>query len=102
MLEEADVRGASLGYDDDVSMGSFLSYNGGNAGALMLDSLGARLFSNLHQVRVEGVPEHFYTVYMAYHKKHVHSRAVTDFIDFVKAYPGNDLIGQVLPEAAGE
>lgn len=102
MLEEADVRGASLGYDDDVSMGSFLSYNGGNAGALMLDSLGAQLFSNLHQVRVEGVPEHFYTVYMAYHKKHVHSRAVTDFIDFVKAYPGNDLIGQVLPEAAGE
>ena len=102
MLEEADVRGASLGCDDDVSMGSFLSYNGGNAGALMLDSLGAQLFSNLHQARVEGVPEHFYTVYMAYHKKHVHSRAVTDFIDFVKAYPGNDLIGQVLPEAAGE
>ena len=67
MLEEADVRGVSLGYDDDVSMGSFLSYNGGNAGALMLDSLGAQLFSNLHQVRVEGIPEHFYTVYMAYH-----------------------------------
>lgn len=64
MLEEADVRGVSLGYDDDVSMGSFLSYNGGNAGALMLDSLGAQLFSNLHQVRVEGIPEHFYTVYM--------------------------------------
>ena len=42
MLEEADVRGASFGYDDDVSMGSFLSYNGGNAGALMLDSLGVR------------------------------------------------------------
>ena len=42
MLEEADVRGVSLGYDDDVSMGSFLSYNGGNAGALMLDSLGAQ------------------------------------------------------------
>ena len=101
MLEEADVRGVSLGYDDDVSMGSFLSYNGGNAGALMLDSLGAQLFSNLHQVRVEGIPEHFYTVYMAYHKKHVHSRAVADFIDFVKAYPGNDLIGQVLPAAPG-
>ena len=96
MLEEADVRGVSLGYDDDVSMGSFLSYNGDNAGALMLDSLGAQLFSNLHQVRVEGIPEHFYTVYMAYHKKHVHSRAVADFIDFVKAYPGNDLIGQGL------
>lgn len=102
MLEEADVRGVSLGYDDDVSMGSFLSYNGGNAGALMLDSLGAQLFSNLHQVRVEGIPEHFYTVYMAYHKKHVHSRAVADFIDFVKAYPGNDLIGQVLPTAPAE
>ena len=42
MLEEADVRGVFLGYDDDVSMGSFLSYNGGNAGALMLDSLGAQ------------------------------------------------------------
>lgn len=102
MLEEADVRGVFLGYDDDVSMGSFLSYNGGNAGALMLDSLGARLFSNLHQVRVEGIPEHFYTVYMAYHKKYVHSRAVADFIDFVKAYPGNDLIGQVLPTAPAE
>ena len=101
MLEEADVRGVSLGYDDDVSMGSFLSYSGGNAGALMLDSLGAQLFSNLHQVRVEGIPEHFYTVYMAYHKKHVHSRAVADFIDFVKAYPGNDLIGQALPAAPG-
>ena len=82
-------------------MGSFLSYNGGNAGALMLDSLGAQLFSNLHQVRVEGVPEHFYTVYMAYHKKHVHLRAVTDFIDFVKAHPGNDPIGQVLPDGGG-
>jgi len=35
MFEEADVRGVSLGYDDDVSMGSFLSYNGGNAGALL-------------------------------------------------------------------
>ena len=102
MLEEADVRGVSLGYDDDVSMGSFLSYNGGNAGALMLDSLGVQLFSNLHQVRVEGIPDHFYTVYMAYHKKHVHSRAVADFIDFVKAYPGNDLIGQVLPAAPAE
>ena len=102
MLEEADVRGVSLGYDDDVSMGSFLSYNGGNAGALMLDSLGAQLFSNLHQVRVEGIPEHFYTVHMAYHKKHVHSRAVADFIDFVKAYPGDDLIGQVLPTAPAE
>lgn len=32
-----------------------------------------------------------YTVYLAYHKKHVHSRAVSDFIDFVKSYPGNDL-----------
>lgn len=102
MLEEADVCGVSLGYDDDVSMGSFLSYNGGNAGALMLDSLGAQLFSNLHQVRVEGIPEHLYTVYMAYHKKHVCSRAVADFIDFVKAYPGNDLIGQVLPTAPAE
>ena len=102
MLEEADVRGVSLGYDDDVSMGSFLSYSGGNAGALMLNSLGAQLFSNLHQVRVKGIPEHFYTVYMAYHKKHVHSRAVADFIDFVKAYPGNDFIGQVLPAAPAE
>lgn len=62
----------------------------------------ALTFSNLHQVRVEGIPEHFYTVYMAYHKKHVHSRAVADFIDFVKAYPGNDLIGQVLPTAPAE
>lgn len=102
MLEEADVRGVSLGYDDDMSMGSFLSYNGGNAGALMLDSLGAQLFSNLHQVRVKGIPEHFYTVHMAYHKKHVHSRAVADFIDFVKAYPGNDLVGQVLPATPTE
>ncbi len=90
MLEDENVVGASLDYDDDVSMGSFLSYNGGNAGALMLDSLGAQLFNNLHQVRVVGIPPRFYTVYLAYHKKHVHSRVVNDFIEFVMAYPGND------------
>ena len=99
MLEEADVR-APWATTRRCVHGVVPSYNGGNAERL-LDSL-RPLFSNLHQVRVEGVPEHFYTVYMAYHKKHVHLRAVTDFIDFVKAYPGNDLIGQVLPEAAGE
>ena len=92
MLEENDVFGAAQNYDDDVSMGSFLSYNGGNAGALMLDSLGAQLFSNLRQVKVDGIPPHFYTVYLAYHKKHVHSRTVTDFIEFVKSYSGNDPI----------
>ena len=68
--------------------------------ALMLDSLGAQLFSNLHPGARRGRPRHFYTVYMAYHKKHVHSRAITDFVK-ASSYPGNDLIGQVLPEAAG-
>ena len=102
MLEEHEVHSASLNYDDDVSMGSFLSYNGGNAGALMLDSLGAQLFSNLRQVRVEGVPEHFYTVYLAYHKKHVHSRTVADFIEFVKSYRGNDVVEEVEESAVEE
>ncbi len=90
MLEDAGVQGVTLGFDDDVSMGSYASYNGGNVGVLMLDSLGAQLFNNLRMVRVEGIPEHFYTVYLAHHKKHVHSRAVSDFIEFVENYPGND------------
>ncbi len=46
------MRGVSLGYDDDVSMGSFLSYSGGNAGRLCWTRWAPSCSSNLHQVRV--------------------------------------------------
>jgi DNA-binding transcriptional LysR family regulator len=94
LLSEHHIENVSQSYDDDVSMGSFLSYNGGNAGVLMLDSLGAQLFTNFRMVRVEGIPRNFYTVCMAYHTKHVHSRAVNEFIDFVTSYPGNDCVDE--------
>lgn len=99
MLEEADVRGVSPGLRRRCVHGVVSLLQRRQRRSAYAGLAGAQLFSNLHQVRVEGIPEHFYTVYMAYHKKHVHSRAVADFIDFVKAYPGNDLVGQVLPTA---
>ncbi|MFR5090674.1 MAG: LysR substrate-binding domain-containing protein [Adlercreutzia equolifaciens] len=102
MLEEADVRSVSRGLRRRCVHGvvSLLqrrqrqSAYAGLAGrpAVQQPAPGAR----------RGHPERFYTVHMAYHKKHVHSRAVADCIDFVKAYPGNDLIGQVLPTAPAE
>ena len=77
-------------YDDDVSMGSFISFNSPSYGAIMLDSLATRLFSNLKFVSIKEVPERFYIIYMVYNKKHNHSRAVKDFIQFVHTYQGND------------
>lgn len=77
-------------YDDDVSMSSFISFNSADYGAIMLDSLGARLFKNIKFVKIDEVPEGFYRIYMVYNKKHNHSRAVKDFIQFVHTYKGND------------
>ena len=77
-------------YDDDVSMSSFISFNSPDYGAIMLDSLGTRLFKNIKFVEIDEVPEGFYRIYMVYNKKHNHSRAVKDFIQFVHTYKGND------------
>ncbi|MFR5194343.1 MAG: hypothetical protein ACLTEX_03235 [Eggerthella lenta] len=86
--------GVSLGYDDDVSMGSFLSYSGGNA-ERYAGPLGAQLFSNLHQVRVEGIPNAS-TRCIWPTTRSTCTPAVADH-RLREGYPGNDLIGQVLP-----
>lgn len=90
LLRDNGVYNAEGAYDDDLSMGSYLAHSSANSGALMLKSLGGQLFGNLRCIRVREIPAHFYTIYLAYHKKHVHSRAVTDFIEYVRDYHGND------------
>lgn len=91
LLRANDMTNVRQIYDDDVSMGSFISFGSPTAGALMLDSLGLRLFSNVRLVKVDEVPERYYRIYMAYNKKHQHSRTVEDFISFAMTYKGNDL-----------
>lgn len=90
LLIEQGLENAKQIYDDDVSMGSFISFNSPVYGALMLDSLATRLFSNLKFLVVDEVPQEFYRIYMVYNKKHNHSRAVKDFIQFTRTYQGND------------
>lgn len=72
-------------YDDDISMASVISIDGG-AGALMLNSVGIKLFSDIKMIPIEGVPRDFYWVYLACSKKHYRSGAVQSFIDFVKRF----------------
>ena len=90
LLIEQGLENVKQIYDDDVSMGSFISFNAPVYGALMLDSLATRLFSNLKFLVVDEVPQEFYRIYMVYNKKHNHSRAVKDFIQFARTYQGND------------
>ena len=90
LLIEQGLENAKQIYDDDVSMGSFIFFNSPVYGALMLDSLATRLFSNLKFLVVDEVPQEFYRIYMVYNKKHNHSRAVKDFIQFARTYQGND------------
>lgn len=92
MLEQNDVHDVLQVYDDDVSMGSFISFNTEGAGALMLNSIGLKLFSNLRIVKVDEIPPRFYWINLAYHRKHVRPQAADKFIEFVKQYEGNDAI----------
>lgn len=96
MLEEHNVHNVSQVYDDDVSMGSYISFNNESAGALMLDSIGLKIFSNLTVVEVDEIPPHFYSIHLAYHKKRVRSQVVESFIEFAKNFEGNDPIDDVL------
>lgn len=74
-------------YQEDVAMGSYIAYGeGGHDGALMLDSVGMKLFPELVAIPVDEVPPHFYKVYLAYSTKRAHSQVVGQFIDFVKLY----------------
>lgn len=90
LLEENEVEDAEQAYDDDISMASHVSFGSGREAALMLDSLGMRLFDNLRAVKVEEIPKRFYWINLAYNTKHSRSRAVEGFIQFVKSYQGND------------
>lgn len=88
MVEEYQLKNFLQVYDDDITMASFVSFKG-DVAALMLDSIGLKLFSNLKTISVEEVPEEFYWVYLAYHKRYIRSSAVEAFIAFVKNYPIN-------------
>lgn len=90
LLEQQGVHDVLQVYDDDVSMGSFISFNEEGAGSLMLNSIGLKLFSNLRVVEVDEIPPAFYWINLAYHKKRTRSQAVERFIEFVKSYEGND------------
>lgn len=88
LVTRHELEKVSLDYDDDITMASFLSFTG-DAAALMLDSIGLKLFSNLKTIPVKEVPKRFYWVYLAYHKRFVRSSTVDAFIHFVKDYELN-------------
>ena len=90
LLEEAALEGVVQNYDDDISMASVISIDGGT-GALMLNSVGIKLFSDITMIPIEGVPRDFYWVYLACSKKHYKSGAVRSFIDFVKRFDSDDV-----------
>ncbi|MDO4291332.1 MAG: LysR family transcriptional regulator [Eggerthellaceae bacterium] len=99
LFQDNGVDNVKQVYDDDVSMGSFISFSSPVVGSIMLDSLALRLFSNVRLVKIDEVPERFYHIYMVYNKKHAHSRAVKDFIQFVMTYQGNDVFEDEETEA---
>lgn len=85
ILEQSPLAGVEALYDDDITMASALSVDGGLA-ALMLNSIGLKVFSNITTVPLEGVRPDFYWVYLAVNAKHAKTAAVQSFIDFVKEF----------------
>ena len=85
ILEQSPLEGVEALYDDDITMASALSVDGGLA-ALMLNSIGLKVFSNITTVPLEGVRPDFYWVYLAVNAKHAKTAAVQSFIDFVKDF----------------
>lgn len=87
LIQEHRLSNVVQLYQEDVAMGSYIAYGeGGDNGALMLDSVGMKLFPDLVAIPVDEIPPHFYRVYLAYSTKRAHSRVVDQFIDFVKLY----------------
>lgn len=72
-------------YDDDITQASVLSTDP-TLGALMLNSIGLKLFSDITTVPLEGVRADFYWVYLAYSKKHYQSKVVQSFVEFVERF----------------
>ena len=85
LLEQSPLEGVEALYDDDITMASTVSVDGGLA-ALMLNSIGLKLFSNITTVPLEGVRPDFYWVYLAHSKKHAKTAAVQSCIDFVQEF----------------
>lgn len=85
LLARSSLEGVEALYDDDITMASALSVDGG-LGALMLNSIGLKVFSNITTVPLEGVRPDFYWVYLASSAKHAKTAAVQSFIDFVKEF----------------
>ncbi len=85
LLARSSLEGVEALYDDDITMASALSVDGG-LGALMLNSIGLKVFSNITTVPLEGVRPDFYWVYLASSAKHAKTAAVQSFIEFVKGF----------------
>lgn len=85
LLGRSSLEGVEALYDDDITMASALSVDG-DLGALMLNSIGLKVFSNITTVPLEGVRPDFYWVYLASSAKHAKTAAVQSFIDFVKGF----------------
>lgn len=85
LLDRSSMKGVEALYDDDITMASALSVDGG-LGALMLNSIGLKVFSGIVTVPLEGVRPDFYWVHLAYSEKRAKTAAVQSFIDFVKGF----------------
>lgn len=87
ILDDHPLSDIAQIYDDDITMASVLSIDQG-LGALMLNSIGLKLFSGISTVPLEDVRPDFYWVYLAFSKRHYQSKVVQMFVDFVKAFDG--------------
>lgn len=85
LLERSSLAGVEALYDDDITMASALSVDGSLC-ALMLNSIGLKVFSNITTVPLEGVRPDFYWVYLASSAKRAKTAAVQSFIEFVKGF----------------
>lgn len=89
LIEKYDLQNTIQLYDDDITMASLISFDG-SVGALIIKSIGLKLFSDLCIIPVEGVRKDFYRIYLAYNKIHFQTNAAKSFIAFVQNYEGND------------
>ena len=101
IMEEHPLENVVQIYDDDISMASVISVDGG-AGALMLNSVGIKLFADIRMIPIEGIPRDFYWVYLAYSKRHYLSGAVKSFIQFVKGFEAEGVDLGYFPDAEPE
>lgn len=88
VLAEHGVENVVQFYNDDIAMASVIASSGTTA-ALMLESVGMKLFPDLCTISVEGIPRDFYWVYLVCCKTHYQSPVTESLIKFIRSYEGN-------------